>query len=267
MRLGENFCEYPPASGEPVQSFWRRIPDLSLVNPWRHTLRTTGDIASCADGGFAFSFTERDRILTINRVEMLYKQKFGWLDAIDLDGPANHGLWSVSNGRPHAFSDIERMTKRILDFARSETYTSWLNSDLRIMGEISLRLWEPDTYSKEDHDTDPHQDWTTIEPVLIVLASRAYTETNKDYGRSTEEPPVSLNLWDGSYLYRGDLQDKQGYQISYLKETLSMEQLKTEDGQVWVADGRRGLHARPTMEPNSKPFYRLFMRAFITEAG
>ncbi len=155
----------------------------------------------------------------------------------------------------------------IVRHCRSRTFGSFKEAVLGVTLEFNSALWVPKNHQNlNDHDVVPHQDWVRQDvPVAIVVASECYDPYDCD-----AEPGQQLGtkLWNGGYEYKGDLVDNKGYTMDYLHAVDDMEQVNSPSinrgrRSLWVADGRRGLHGRPTMQPEDEPVVRLFMRVFV----
>jgi hypothetical protein len=187
-----------------------------------------------AESYLAFSFSlEPNGQLVPNEKEQSYKEIFGWGDARDAEGNWNEGLWSVDSGEAtYSYKDVSLTAEELLKFARGSTYPEWRASPcptLKILGELSIQSWHPRWRSDPDHNTEPHQDWTTRKPVIIGLASKAYINNFEDWDSGTLDgvnDPTKIILWNGDYKYKGDLTDNTGAQIDYTQECESLGPVK-----------------------------------------
>lgn len=255
-RNSDAWIEETPRLGEQVFSHWEQITGARLINPWRGWLRFTGgytiDIVGADPVALGFVQSAPGGELVRDTELEAYRQKFGWTDEAELSGPMCQ------------YGDFLRDTARdVINYFRQHTFSSFISGPLGISVEFAAKLWKPeDNLDTLNHDVVPHQDWVRQDvPVAIALGSKTYDSLDCD--KST--PQLNTNLWDGEYVYKGDLQNEEGCTINYIDAVSGMQNKTAASmGEIWVADARRGLHGRPTMQPEDREVVRLFMRAFVS---
>lgn len=254
--------EAAPVIDEQALSYWEKIPVSYLKNPWRAWLRFTGghtgDMLGADPVSVGYIQDQPDGELERDKKFEDYRKKFGWGDEGRLDAPMCQ------------YTDfIREDARQILEFCRASTFPSFARLPLGITLEFSVKYWMPKEQTNPfDHDVVPHQDWVRQDiPVAIVLSSAAYDPEDIDVKPNRQ---YNTNLWNGRYTYKGDLVDHRGQTTSYLDAVTNLGLAGddfTESRNFWVADARRGLHGRPTMQPDDRPVIRLFMRGFVAPAG